>query len=58
LASWDDGGRRVLFIYRYKNPENGHTTVAAAGKGSFPPVKWDGIVHLAQKKRNSTKQRK
>ena len=58
MTSWDDGGRRVLLTYRDKNPENGHTTVAAAEKGSFPPVKWDGIVHLAQKKRNSTKQRK
>ena len=35
-----------------------HTTSVAGARRSFPPVKCDEIVHLAQKKRNSTKQRK
>ena len=35
-----------------------HTTSAAGARRSFPPAKSPGIVHLAQKKRNSTKQRK
>jgi hypothetical protein len=49
----------LLFLYiGIKGYGAAHTTLAKTGKGSFPPVKWDGIVHLAQKKRNSTKQRK
>ena len=35
-----------------------HTTSAAGARRSFPPAKSPGIVHLAQKKRNFTKQRK
>ena len=41
-----------------KPSRKGHTTSAAGARRSFPPAKSHEIVHLAQKKRNSTKQRK
>ena len=35
-----------------------HTDAASGARGSFPPAKSAGIVHLAQKMRPLTKQRK
>ena len=57
-AGWALTEEVPLYVIGIKPSRKGHTTSAAGARRSFPPAKSLGIVHLAQKKRNSTKQRK